>query len=69
MELTLCIFYNGLGARHYPTEDMLQHHEKRHLKDLVSPHLVQYIDNGTYWLHELGDNSYYLEKNQYDYLK
>ena len=29
--------------------------QNRQLKDFVSPHLVRCIDDGTYWMHELGD--------------
>ena len=35
----------------------------------MSPHLVRYIGDGTYWLHDLRDKSKYLDKNQFEDLK
>ena len=39
------------------------------MKEFVSPHLVLYINDVTYWLHDLGNESKYLDKNQFEDLK
>ena len=43
--------------------------KKQKMKDFVSPHLVLYINDGTYWLHDLGNESKYLDKNQFEDMK
>ena len=38
------------------------------LKDFDAPHLVQYMEGGSYWLHGLSDRSMYLGKGMFDSL-
>ena len=63
------LFTTGWERSNIQPKSRFKATKKRHLKDFLTPNLVRYIEDGTYWINGIGEKSNYLDKNQFENTK